>query len=184
MSSLLNTIAQAAYDFETQAFSVEDTTHRMNHEGFMHHASGKITGMLDAGVQDFLITTGAKAAHIQSAGFTFGRGDIDIEVYEAATTSAAGTVIPVFNTNRNSANVPLTVVTKGPTVTGVGTLIHTAWLPPTATGTGLSANGVVGGESGEEWELLPNTKYLIRTTNNSGATIDLRHEWLYYEIDY
>ena len=184
MSSLLNTIAQAAYDFETQAFSVEDTTHRMNHEGFMHHASGKVTGMLDAGVHDFLISVGASPAHLQNTDFSFGRGDIDVQIYEGTTTSADGSALSLFNTNRNSSKTPLTAVYTGPTVSAAGTLIHTAWIPPTATGTGLSANGFVQGGTGEEWELQPSTKYLVRLTNNSGATIDFRHEWLFYEIDF
>jgi hypothetical protein len=154
----------------------------MIHDGFMFHVSGKVTGMIDTNVDDYLIIVGDEEMHLQKIGLTTERGNIDILAYEGTTVSDDGTALPSFNQNRQSALTPDGVIYTGPTVTGVGTLVHTNWFPPTATGTGLSAEGFVGESNGEEWILAPNTNYLIRITNNSGAEIDYRHEWQWYEV--
>ena len=150
------------------------------------HASGKVTGMIDANVDDFLITVPALSfPHFQRMRIFAGRGDMDINVYEGATTSADGGAVASQNTNRNSSNTPSLVLTSAPTVTDAGTLVHTSWLPPTSAGQGQSgATGLSGETNGEEWVLQPSTKYLIRITNNSGATIDYAYEMLWYEIGY
>jgi len=166
------------------ADTVIQEEHRMIHDGFMFHLSGKVTGMVDTNVDDYLIIVGDEEAHLDDIVIGAGRGDIDILMYEGTTVSANGSALTPFNQNRESANTPNSAVYTGPTVTGVGTLIHTAWLPPTGTGTGLSANGVAGPSNGEEWMLAPNTNYLIRITNNSGATIAYRYEFRWYELDY
>jgi len=174
-----------AYDPFAHALTTIDELHRLNHDGMVYHASGKVTGMIDANVDDFLITVPAGTfPHIQNFKVTAGRGDIDVVAYEGTTTSADGSAVDSFNTNRNSSNTPDVVLTSAPTVTDVGTLVHTTWLAPTSTGTGLSANGFVGEGPGEEWVLAPSTKYLVRITNNSGATIAYRYEFLWYEIAY
>jgi hypothetical protein len=160
--------------------------HRVGHDGFLYHASGKVTGMVDTNVDDFLIVTPASPeVNFSSVGLKVGEGDVDIQVYEDTTVSAAGSALTELNTNRNSSNTPGTVLTFGPTVTGVGTLIHTDWIPPTATGIGATPGGAstIGGK-GEEWILKPSSNYMIRITNNSGATIAYQWEMAWYEPDY
>lgn len=182
----LRTMQLRSYDPELPYLTTIDSLHRLTHDGLLFHHSGKRTGWLDAGVDDFLITTPASGSgHIVNFAVTTGRGDIDILAYEDAVVSANGTELTdVFTTNRNSTVVPETKLYQNPTVTGVGTLIHTSWHPPTGTGTGQSGNGLVGGGPGEEWELKPNANYLLRMTNNSGATIDYRWEYKWYENGY
>lgn len=173
------------FDQFAHAVTTIDEPHRMAHDGFMYHASGKVTGMIDANVDEFLLTTQAfNFPHLQRLNFDFGAGDIDIQSYEGATASADGTVIGSNNTNRNSANTADLVMTSGPTLTGDGTLIHTTWAHPVGTGIGQSAQGISDVTNGEEWILKPSTKYLIRITNNSGATISYRYEVLFYELGY
>jgi hypothetical protein len=175
------------FDPLAHAVTTIEELHRLGHDGFVYHTSGKVTGMIDTDVDDFLLVTAAgNFPHFQRLRFSFGRGDIDIQVYEATTTSALGTEITaVFNTNRNSANTPALKLYTGPTVTSAGTLVHTTWLVPTPTSTGTSkAVGIVGETNGEEWILAPSTKYLIRITNNSGATVSYSYEALWYELDY
>jgi hypothetical protein len=174
------------FDEFAHAVTVIDEFHRMAHDGFVFHSSGKVTGMLDTEVDDFLVVTAAgNFPHFQRLRFSFGRGDIDVEVYEATTVSDNGTEITaIFNTNRNSANTAAMKLYTGPTVTGVGTLIHTTWLVPTTAGIGQSPAGLVGETNGEEWILAPSKNYLIRITNNSGATVDYAYEALWYEIGY
>jgi hypothetical protein len=167
------------------AVTVLDSVDRAADDGFVYHASGKVTGMIDANVDDFLLVTpAAPEVHLFRASLSLGRGDIDILVYEGTATSADGAALTELNINRTSSNTPGAVLTFGPTVTGVGTLIHTDWVPPTAAGIGATAAGVVDSGTGEEWMLLPSTKYLIRITNNSGATIDYRWEFAWMEPDY
>lgn len=173
------------FDPYAHAITVIQEQHRVLHDGFMFHASGKVTGMINANVDDFLfVVPAAVHPHFQSFKLELGRGDVDILIYEGATTSDDGTVQTSFNINRNSANTPGSALYIGPTVTDVGTLIHTGWAVPTGTGTGLSATGTIVSSQGEEWVLKPSTKYLIRVTNNSGATISYRWETLWYELDY
>ena len=185
MSSLINTLWQNSYDDEVHSLSVIEEIHRMNHAGFMFHSSGKVTGMIADNVDDFLLVTGDLEVHLQSMNFNFGRGDIDVLAYEDTVTSNDGTPITtLFNTNRNSANTPLMTLFSAPTVTGVGTLIHTTWVVPTATGVGQSPAGITTDGNGEEWELKPNSKYMVRITNSSGATIDYRWELRWYEPNF
>jgi len=185
MSNLLNRVFESAFDDEVHSLAVIDEQHRMNHAGFMFHTSGKVIGMVDANVDDFLLVTGDIHPHIQLLNFDFGAGDIDIVSYEDTTTSNDGTPITaLLNTNRNSSITPLLTMFSAPTVTGVGTLLHTAWMPPVGTGIGQSASGISGGGNGEEWELKPNSKYMIRITNNSGSTIDYRYELRWYEPNF
>lgn len=181
----INDLEHDKFDKFSRAITVIQEPHRMSHEGFMYHTSGKVTGMIDANVDDFLFVTPALTfPHLQRLEFTFGAGDIDIVAYEDTTTSADGALVTTHNTNRNSTNTPNLEIYQGPTVTGVGTLIHTQWVQPTSTGVGQTANGVSNVSNGEEWLLKPSTKYLIRVTNNSGATINYRFEALWYEIDW
>ena len=173
------------FDLYAHAVTTITEPHRMAHDGFMFHASGKVTGMIDANVDEFLLVTAAgNFPHIQRMRLDLGGGDVDIQSYEGATASNDGTPITTFNTNRNSSNTADMVLNSAPTLTGDGSLVHTTWAPPTANGVGQSAQGVSNIEAGEEWILKPGTKYLIRITNNSGGTIDYRWELLWYEIGY
>jgi len=173
------------FDPFVHAVTTITSPHRMAHDGFMFHASGKVTGMVDSNVDEFLLVTAAgNFPHLQRMRFDFGRGDIDVQAYEGATTSNDGTPIVIHNTNRNSSHTADLSFNSAPTLTGDGTLIHTTWAPPTANGVGQSAQGVSNIEAGEEWILQPSTKYLIRVTNNSGGTISYRWELLFYEVGY
>jgi hypothetical protein len=174
----------AEVDDLAPAIVVIQEPHWATHRGFMHHISGKVTGMITANVDDYLLVTPAlNFPHIRRLQFDFGSGDIDVQIYEDSTASADGSPLTSFNTNRNSSNTPLLVFNDAPTITGVGTLMHTTWVVPTAAGIGGSAEGISGVTSGEEWILKPSTKYLVRVTNNSGDTIAYRYELLWYELN-
>ena len=181
----IETLGREAYDPFAKALTTISSVHRGIHDGFVYHASGKVSGMIADEVDEFLLAVPAFCfPHFQRLQITAGRGDIDLLVYEGVTTSADGTPIGTINTNRNSTNTACTIFSSTPTITDIGTLIHTQWIPPTATGVGQSPSGIVGETNGEEWLLAQDTKYLIRMTNNSGATIAYRWEMLFYELDY
>ena len=89
--------------------------------------------------------------------------------YEAPTV-AAGTAVTIYNMKRNSANVPLSTLKHTPTVTDVGAvaLINGRILPGGNSPTTRVGGGI---RSGAEWILAPNTQYLMRVVNTSGAAI-------------
>lgn len=182
----VTTVQDDSYNTLNKAQTVIDAVHQMGHSGFTHHASGKVTGMVDTGTHEYLIVVPADIyPHLNRVNFSVGAGDIDIESYEGATASDNGVALTSFNTNRNSGNTPGMVVYTGPTLTDDGTNIHVAWVPPTVSGVGQSnPDGVADVDAGEEWILKPSTNYMIRLTNNSGETIAFRYEYHWYEIDY
>jgi len=150
--------------------------------GLVFYGSVKATGLTNGSTYDLLISVpSGYNMHLLKMRSNVGEGDVDIEMYEGTTTSADGSAGTPVDVNRVTANTANVGFYTGPTVTDAGTLIHTGWAVPTATGTGLSSAGVSNTEAGEEWVLKANTKYLYRITNNSGATIDHWHEGLWYE---
>lgn len=172
------------FDSYAHALTIIQEQHRMSHDGFMFHSSGKVSGLANGATQDFLLAVPALTwPHLQRFALTVESGDVDILLYEGTTTSADGSAANIRNVNRNSSNTADTVLTLGPTVTTPGTLIHTDWIPPTGAGVG-SAIGALDIQLGEEWLLSPSTKFLFRATNNSGGAIDLRYEFVWYEIGY
>jgi hypothetical protein len=93
-----------------------------------------------------------------------------VYLYEAPNTSA-GTALTVYNMRRSDTThtSPYTAV-HTPTVAGVGT---TPLINGRLIAGGTSVPSRVGGETrgATEWILAKNTKYLLRTTNNSGGAI-------------
>jgi hypothetical protein len=173
------------FDPFVHAVTVISEPHRMGHDGFMYHTTVKKTGILNAGVEEFLLKVPAATfPHLNRIRLNVGAGDIDVVLFEGTTVSADGAPVVVQNTNRNSANTPDVTLFDGPTITLAGTAIHSHWIPPTGAGIGMTSDGVSNAVAGEEWVLAPSTNYLIRITNNSGATITAWTELLWYEIGY
>lgn len=173
-----------SYDPLLHAVTVIRSGHRMAHDGFMYHTSGKITGILNAAETDVYMKAPAGVyPHFSRALMTFGDGDIDVETYESTIVSDPGTPVLVHNTNRNSSNVNAMQIYGAPTVTDPGVLLHQLWAPDTGA-TGSHQIGISNVQNGEEWILRPDTGYMLRITNNSGGTISLSYEFLFYEVDY
>ena len=87
--------------------------------------------------------------------------------YEGVTTSANGTSMTAYNHNRNSADTTMAAIFKDPTwSTNSEVLLHPEPIP---AGVGPRA---VGGsiESADYWVLNDGEKYLLRTTDRSGAS--------------
>lgn len=172
------------FDPFVHAITVMDHEHRVIHDGMTYHATDRIASLANGATLDWLISVPAGTyPHMTQFSFQLEKGDVDILTYEGVTTSADGTPITTFNRNRNSLNEAETLMFGGPTVTDLGTEIHDRFVPPTGSGVGSSA-GTLAPNFGEEWILKPDTKYLIRLTNNSGSAIRLAGEVLWYEADY
>lgn len=171
----------------THAITVIDSVHRQVHDGMVFSYTDKHTALADGASADLLWVPPAGCyPHLNRVSLSAGAGDIDILAYEGVTTSNDGTAINGgrINTNRNSSNTPNLAMFEGPTVTDLGTKIHTGWVPPAGSGVGMTANGISNIEAGEEWILKPGLKYLFRITNNSGSIIDIAHDVLWYELSY
>jgi hypothetical protein len=119
---------------------------------------------------DIMIQTGANEVHLRditvNVNKTSASGQTYLTLFEGTTTSANGTALTARNANRNSANTSSCSFFQGPTVTATGTplyvyIVHTDWetyIAPSYT-------------TPFELVLKPNTKYLIRLTNELLQTI-------------
>ncbi len=178
---------EEAYKFSPtmHAVTMIDAKDRLADDGFVFHASGKVSAMVDANVDNFLfVTPSTPVVHLFKWTMVVGAGDVDLQIYEAPTSSAAGAALTELNVNRNSSKTPGCVLTFGPTLSDDGTLLHTDWIPPSAAAIGQTQSGKGDEGTGEEWMLMPSTKYLFRVTNNSGETIDYRWEFAWMEPNY
>lgn len=84
--------------------------------------------------------------------------ETSIQFYRDTVYTNAGTAIPSFNRNGNSATVATTLVTHTPTITNVGTLVGTI-----QQGSGKKAGG--SDRESNEFILEQNTAYLVRISN-------------------
>lgn len=158
--------------------------HWVVHQGLAFRGGHKFTAVANGATVDMLFKVPAGAyPHLHKLDVVGARGDIDLALYRDSTVSADGTSVALRNLNLNSANTAETTLFHTPTVTDAGTLVGINWLPPTATGTGQSANGLVFSQVGMEWILAPNANYLLRATNNSGASINLLIAAMLYELN-
>lgn len=169
------------FDRNSRAVTIIEEEHRLTHEGMVWHTSDRAQVANAASLDILFVTPAFTYPHLRKAILNLGDAPANICLYEGVTASADGTAAPVFNRNRNSANVPSTVVTTGPTVTDLGTMIHDRLVGDTG-GMGSNQAGAESAGLGEEWILTPSTKYLLRVTNNSGAEITVNYEIMWYEI--
>lgn len=174
-----------SYDPQLHAVTVVESTHRMAHDGFVYHTSGKVLAVANGASVNVLMRTPAdNFPHWNRAKFSFGRGDWDVLTFEDTVVSADGTPITnIKNTNRNSTNTPGLLIFSSPTITDDGDPMHILWAVPTGTGQGNTI-GISDVSNGEEWIMKPATNYMVRLTNNSGAASDMSYEFLWYELDY
>jgi hypothetical protein len=173
-----------SWDPLVHARTVIESTHRMIHDGFSFHATGRVASLANLASLELLITTGAACyPHISSALFSVSDAPLDIKTYKNTTVSASGSAVTINNRNLNSSNTPGLALYTGPTITGDGTQIHDRYVPAQG-GTGVNQVGVITPDFGEEWILVPSSNYLVRLTNNSGGAVALSFEMLWYEPGY
>lgn len=167
----------AAVDHQHAAIPTISSIHRTIHEGRLFEVSHIFAAVADAASAEILITTGTKAVHLRSRADTEGKSYGYL--FEDAVASVAGTGLTNVNRDRNSANTAETVVTHTPTLTSDGTQLTETLIP----GGGAVGGNVIGGSlnSFEEFELKPNSVYLIRLTNESGAAADMAASLVFYE---
>lgn len=176
------------FDTFAHAVTVIQEQHRMIHDGFYFDSSGIAVDIANGANLDILIKLGAgEYSHLTSANISVEGTPCTISFYEGTTVSADGSAVNVRNHNRVNGNDTFnTAIYEGPTVTGVGTLLHTSYIPPNGSGVGNSNGEILQGED-VEWVLgnaSSATIYLLRITNNSGGLCDMGYHFNGYEIGY
>lgn len=142
-----------------------DIVHKRIHEGIFFSGTLFDAALLAAGVLEMLIQTSATHdTHFRAT--ASGSQDHTVEVFEGTTFSGAGTALPMFNRDRQSATVIESTVTHTPTLTLDGTLFIKGFIPG---GSGGNAQGG-GGALFEEYILDRSESYLVRLTNLGSQT--------------
>lgn len=150
--------------------------HIMIHQGKAFTRSDLHESFASLAVHNHLIVVGANPIHLRQLILETDNAPILMEYYENTTVSANGTEEVIGNNNRNSSKVTTTSFFSEPTVTADGDFMGVTLIPTSA-----KDSGGVGILKGGEWVLKPNTNYLIRITNNSGAAVDYGLTLFYYE---
>lgn len=159
------------------AWRTIETEHAKIHDGGGFHFSHIFASVANSAYAEmFLANPAGNFPHLRHFNATIDQGAGTVHVYEGATASSPGTPNGISNLNRNSANTPSLVITLAPTITVQGTIIDTRMI------TGVKKEGGSGDEGyPHEWILKQGTNYVIRVTNNSGATSDINLTGFFYE---
>lgn len=171
------------FDNYAPAYTVIDVQHRMTHEGAMFDVSGYVQNIAaTGGTLDLMIRRPAGViGHFITIEFAIDDGPALIQFYENPTVSADGTAKSVINHNRvYGLDPPTSSFFEQPTVTDVGDLLHTRYIPAGGNKQGQLVEG-----EGTEWvigDLDVQTQYLWRLTNNGNSAIDVGYHFNGYFI--
>jgi len=166
-------------DDSTQAALTVTYEHHELHEGNHYF----IKEAVDQSVNNVYDVQWTTPNTIEWANFTFvlqSEAETEWYIYEGATISTAGTTLPAYNSNRNSAN------TSGMTIAGISnTSVANANADTDVSGATAIAHGVIGSgfqdggfsERDNEIILKQNTIYCFRAIATAAGYIDFRIEW-------
>lgn len=127
--------------------------------------------------------TTTKEIHFEQVTGDFSTGGIRFELFEGTVTTAGGAAVTAYALNRASSSAQTMVVTApvAGDITSTGTKIGGAFLPLTGSGAHIqpASGGMAGGRV-----LKTGTKYLIKITNESGATVSYGIGFVWGEPEY
>lgn len=163
-------------DANTRAIYIVDYAHHEAHAGSAFVAED-VEDVPNSSTFDYAIVTPDTTKHAHMIVAASSNLGMQIDIYEDATLSDNGTLIPSYNRNRNIATAATTLVYHTPTVTATGSTIifHRRWGDAVKQGTGGGARGQ------NELILKQNTTYLVRFTNQVADTNLLDVLFDYYE---
>jgi hypothetical protein len=146
--------------------------HYKVHTGELYFVSDRLT---TDGTTEYLITTGAKKAHIRILVKTGGK--VSIDYIGPVTPSVNGSAITAQQWNRGYANTAVTAFFRGPTYTG-GTVILVS-----QSGFGSNPGSAQSGidSNDEEAILPPNTSFVVKLVPAASTDIIVRFE--FYETN-
>jgi len=150
-----------------------DSVHSEIHEGHFFECTAYDNSIDNAAAIDLLVVTGSRRCHIVFQGAV--GGNSVAYLYENTTVSDNGAAVTIHNKYRNALMSPSVAVYSGPTITSVGVLLHSSFLP------GGTKSFAGGGQTRteSEWVLKPNANYLARMVNISGGAVpaSIALEW-------
>jgi hypothetical protein len=151
-----------------RAIAVQEYTSVNVKKGVQYEVASNTAALADTASIDTIFTTGAKPVIIKSRIVKFNGTSLTTRVYRAPTYTG-GSVVPYFNLNDKNPVAGTAVIRGGATVTLAGTEFGAPTFDIGSIGNGNSSLSTYS-VSGIERILLPNTTYLQRITNDSGAT--------------
>ena len=116
--------------------------------------------------------------HVKEMEFYTDQASAHIELIEAPTITDGTNPVPILNKNRNSDKVSEVIAWDDPTSISAGTLLDEFYF---GGGTFPKPIGGIGNDDWE-WVFLEGTKYLLRLTNDSGATAIVFMRVVWYEL--
>lgn len=164
-----------------RALTSQDYTSVNVKKGVQYEISSNTAVLADGANIDTIFITGAKPVIIKSRIVKFNGASLTTRVYRAPTHSG-GAVAPYFNLNDKDPVVGGVVIRSGTTVTVVGTEFGAPTFDVGSVGQGNSSLSTYS-VAGIERVLRPNTTYLQRITNDSGAAQRVTSYLTWYEGD-
>ena len=146
----------------SQSYTEANVKNGLQFELSMYNATLAASGNLD-----ILITTGSLPLIIKAKEVSFSGAGVTSSLYEGGVYSA-GSAISIYNFNRINPSTSTITAVSSPTITTLGTQVSSPGVSIGSTGQGSITFGSYG-TTGTERILLPNTKYLARTTNNDSS---------------
>ena len=162
-------ITFARIDRETGFLLSDTAVHNFIHRGFVFEGTDFGLSVQVDTPKLWHFKTGAKEVHTLF-GITVLGGAAVIVLYEDAVFSGGGetdgTPLPMFNKKRSSSNTLLATFFANPLFGATGSIGDALPTKAVPGGTGIGATQRFGGEadSRSEWELKPDTSYIIQTT--------------------
>lgn len=157
-------IIQRTFEKISQRLSLINHIHANIHDGISFAAEYDFGVVLkDGGTSEVLLQIPAdNYVHLYEHNFNPDAQPGQVEIFEGTTFSAEGTTMEAENLNRISGKTSNIAVTHTPTITADGTRID-------IIGKTASKNSSDNSVKYVEWNLMPDTNYLIRYTNKSTA---------------
>lgn len=165
----------------TRAITQQNYTEANVKVGRQYEASWNVPALGNGANADVSFVTGSKPIIVKSRIVKFNGTSLVTRVYRGPTFTP-GMNIPYANLNDRNPVTGGVVVTLGPDVTATGTEIASPSYDIGTQGQGNSTFGTYSVYGGER-VLRPNTAYLLRINNDSGATQRVSGYISWYEGD-
>lgn len=167
------------FDPITGAVVQIDNNHHEIHEGD-HFLHARYYTLGNAAVKNLVLEVGAKSAHFVFSVASDTAGFILVSYKNVTYDAGSGTAVAVFNNNQNVTTANTLIIREDPTTlsTSGATLFRNAFIG-TATNPANSRAGSLSRD--DEIILPPNSKWLIRITNQSTNNNPINVNCAWYE---
>lgn len=163
----------------TRALTFQNYIEANVKNGVQYEISSDNLALANGANIDVIFTTGANPVVIKNRLVKFNGTHLTTRVYRTPTYTG-GTITPYFNLNDRNPIAGTVVIRTGATVTSVGTEFGAPTYDIGSAGQGNSSLSTYS-TLGIERLLAPNTTYLQRITNDSGATQEVSSYLTWFE---